>query len=236
VQPQGLRAAENGGRKTLVCKRPNEANLTASLSGAERRGTAWRRRSPHRSMKEIVAAFLVLFSFLPAGRSPAGEVKGNPWQSIETRYTVIRYRSSGDLRRFNLNLKFSAGSRGFFSFSFSQHEKDTAEDVGRKVDAIFERVQEILDMRKSMKKVLINIYHDSAQLETAFFEIYQKPCRIRAWYRYWNNTIYVNAGDLQAGMLAHEMAHAVIDHYMVVRPPRATAEILARYVDEHLEK
>jgi hypothetical protein len=36
-------------------------------------------------------------------------------------------------------------------------------------------------------------------------------------------------------MLAHEMAHCVIDHYLLIRPPMATAEILARYVDSHLK-
>ena len=35
-------------------------------------------------------------------------------------------------------------------------------------------------------------------------------------------------------MLAHEMAHAIIDNFMKLRLPRATAEILARYVDAHL--
>ena len=44
----------------------------------------------------------------------------------------------------------------------------------------------------------------------------------------------MNARDLSAGMLAHECAHAIVDHYLAVRPPRATAEILARYVDGHL--
>jgi len=37
-------------------------------------------------------------------------------------------------------------------------------------------------------------------------------------------------------MLAHEIAHAIIDNYLSVRPPRATAEILARYVGKHLNK
>jgi hypothetical protein len=30
------------------------------------------------------------------------------------------------------------------------------------------------------------------------------------------------------------MAHSIIDNYLLVRPPKATAEILARYVDSHL--
>ena len=36
--------------------------------------------------------------------------------------------------------------------------------------------------------------------------------------------------------MAHEIAHAIIDHYLLIRPPRATAEILAHYVDEHLRR
>jgi hypothetical protein len=32
------------------------------------------------------------------------------------------------------------------------------------------------------------------------------------------------------------LAHFIIDHYLLVRPPAATAEILARYVDSHLKE
>jgi hypothetical protein len=44
----------------------------------------------------------------------------------------------------------------------------------------------------------------------------------------------VNADDLTEGILAHEMAHSIIDHFLVIRPPKAATEILARYVDRHL--
>ena len=56
----------------------------------------------------------------------------------------------------------------------------------------------------------------------------------KAWYIYELNTIYVNVDDLHEGILAHEMAHSIIDNYLFVRPPEPTAEILARYVDSHL--
>ena len=91
-------------------------------------------------------------------------------------------------------------------------------------------------MRKQMKKVTINIYQNKDQLNKAFESIYSGSCRIRGWYRYRNNTVYLNVQDVHEGMLAHELAHAIIDHYLSVRPPRATAEILARYVDSHLKR
>ncbi len=103
-----------------------------------------------------------------------------------------------------------------------------------KTDAIFERVQEILDMRKKNEKVIINLYPDKKTIETAYAEFYGQECRFRAWYEYKTNTISLNINDCHEGMLAHELAHSIIDHFLKVRPPKNTAEILARYVDTHL--
>jgi hypothetical protein len=89
-------------------------------------------------------------------------------------------------------------------------------------------------MRKVMDKININIYPDQKKLHAAYYDMFQETCQLRAWYLYEKNTIYINAGDMNEGILAHEMAHAIIDHFLSVRPPAATAEILARYVDAHL--
>jgi len=195
-----------------------------------------RRLSSCVDVNKIVVAWVILFFLFPAGAVVADEIRQDQWQTVKTKHTIIRYKSSEDLTRFNHKIRFSAGNHRFLFFSSSRDGKDPAQEISRKVDAIFERVQRILDMRKGMKKVVINVYHDRDKLDAAYFMIYRQPCRIRAWYRYWNNTIYLNAMDLHEEILAHEMAHAIIDHYMVVRPPRATAEILARYVDQHLKE
>ena len=91
-------------------------------------------------------------------------------------------------------------------------------------------------MRKKTKKVIVNIYQNRDQLNQAYTAIYKKECHIRAWYIYEFNTIYLNVEDLHEGMLAHELAHSIIDHFLLVRPPSASAEILARYVDSHLHR
>ncbi len=122
---------------------------------------------------------------------------------------------------------------GLFSSSDS---KDIIDIVGKKVDALFERAQDILDMHRKMEKITINAYHDKDQLHAAFKQVYRKPCRIRAWYEFKFHTVFICIEDVHEGMLAHEMAHGIIDHYLKVRPPTATAEILARYVDSHLKK
>jgi hypothetical protein len=85
-----------------------------------------------------------------------------------------------------------------------------------------------------MDKVHIHICRDRKQLDDHCISIYGRLCRFRAWYVHQLNAVYVNSGDLDEGILSHELAHSIIDQYLLVRPPKATAEILASYVDLHL--
>jgi len=41
---------------------------------------------------------------------------------------------------------------------------------------------------------------------------------------------------LNENILAHEMGHCIIDHYFVILPPRKIQEMLAVYVDIHLQE
>ena len=158
------------------------------------------------------------------------------WEGLETKHTTVYYQSFDDLKKFNHKIKYEQEEWGVEQLFSTHGPNNLMERIAIKVDALFERAQGILDMRKKMNKVSINIYHDKEQLNDAYSSIYKRPSRFRAWYRYTNNTVYINVNDLHEGMLAHELAHSIIDHYLVFRPPAATAEILARYVDSHLKK
>jgi len=176
-----------------------------------------------------LSLFLLAFRVIVQAETPA-------WQTIETKYTIIHHQSSEALKKFNNKVNYGQERWGLGRLFSTPSSDKVIDKIGKKVDILFERVQEILDMRKKMKKVTINIYDNKKQLHDAYSRIYKKSCRIRAWYRYRNNTVYINVDDLHEGMLAHELAHAIIDHYLLVRPPAASAEILARYVDRHLKK
>ena len=157
-----------------------------------------------------------------------------PWYILDTKYTQIRYQSWKNLKKFGNNINYSPGLFDLKGLFTKKSHDDLKKEIKGKVDAVYERVQEILDMRKWMKKVTINIYPDKKALHAAYEKIFGNPCHFRSWYIYELNTIYINVRDTHEGMLAHEIAHSIIDHYLLVRPPRATAEILARYVDKHL--
>ena len=171
--------------------------------------------------------------------SPGQEVWGEtsrttPWQHIESRCALIKYKALEDLERFDDSIDYLPGNRGLNNlFSFLE-PKDPIASVKQKVDALFERVQQILDMDICRDKVIINIYSNKKSFYEVRNQMIGEDCRFRAWYIFERNTIYINVDDVYNGILAQEMAYAVIDHFVTVRLPRATSKVLALYVEENL--
>ena len=187
-------------------------------------------------IKQIYCIVIILF-FLPTAPLAYPETIQPPtWLLLETRHTLLYYQKTEDLSIFSRSMEYGQENWSLKRL-FSEGAPDTLkEEVSRKVDALFERAQEILDMRKKMPKITIHIYPNRRELDSAYHAIYHSENNIRAWYLYETNTIYLNVTDVHEGMLAHEMAHSIIDHFLLVRPPPASAEILARYVDVHLHQ
>jgi len=156
------------------------------------------------------------------------------WHQLETRHTIIHYQNIGDVKQFNRKVSYHTGEWGVLSTIFGSNSDTLHDTVGKKVDGIFEKVQHLLGMRKRMAKVHIYICSNEKQLHDNYSRIYGKRGQFRAWYAYKLNAVYVNHQDLDEGMLSHELTHAIVDNYLLVRPPKASSEILASYVDLHL--
>lgn len=168
---------------------------------------------------------------LAAGHARAD---GENWQTLPTKYTLLCFQSERDLEHFDRNIDYSPGG-GFKALFGGSGGKDFKAKLIQKIDDLFVRAQEILDMRKYMRRVRIHIYPDKQSLQETYRREFKTHGEYRAWYLFEQHTIYLQIEDINEGMLAHEMAHAIIDNYLQVRPPSATAEILARYVDAHLK-
>ncbi len=198
----------------------------------------------NRTQNILFLTILTICIVLPSSDVVHGKTSNNiRWQRLETKYTIIQYRSIEDLKKISKKINYSIGDLSPKHLSSNSDFDDLANYLKKKVDSLYERVQEVLDMHKKTKKVFIKIYPNKNQLHTAYRKIYKKSLRTyetslqpRAWYIYEINAICINVNDLNEGMLAHEMAHSIIDHYLLIRPPKASAEILARYVDRHLYK
>ena len=180
-------------------------------------------------------AAMTLFSLALRTEVDARFSLKSQWQRVETKHTIIQYETLEDLKDFDSNIDYSPEGFSLLNLFSAGDPDDPAGSLTKKLDSLYERVQQILDMRGMLKKVRINIYSNTRKLHEAYLSITGQECRIRAWYMFEVNTIYINKDDVDEGIIAHEMAHSIIDHYFSVRPPTATAEILATYVDLHLE-
>ena len=198
--------------------------------------------------KVTIYIFILFLGIIP---NVYGEVRPDAstrarWQSLETRYTTIEYQSRKDLGAFDQNIKPLLKGWPSSLLSLQSGTDITKPRIIEKVDALFERVQEILGMREKMGRVVIKIYPDKDQLDTAYESVtglslrcYGDTCSLpgtlpRAWYTYDTNTSHVNVRDIHQGILAHEMAHAIIDHYLGILPSKDQAEKMARDVERSI--
>ncbi len=125
-------------------------------------------------------------------------------------------------------------SKGLFSYIEASKNPEV---VKNRVDNIVERVSKLLDMYPSDLHFNITLYPKDKDVERAFLSmgglrIYETAPV--AFYSHKRRTIYVSIEKLSAGVLAHEIAHAIINVYFDTPPPERMQEILAQYVDRHL--
>ncbi|NQT75293.1 MAG: hypothetical protein HQ566_02090 [Candidatus Omnitrophica bacterium] len=157
------------------------------------------------------------------------------WGVLSSRFCTVFFEEGVDLNTVNrrINLRFA----DFYNPRRYRDKADlsTEEILAEKFDSIFSRVEDILDMYPSMVQVTINIYRTKGGLDEAYEDIFDEPNEASSFYIYKTNTIYTTERAINEGMLAHEMAHCIIDHYFVILPPRKIQEMLAVYTDVHLK-
>ncbi|MBU1061432.1 MAG: hypothetical protein KJ957_03405 [Candidatus Omnitrophica bacterium] len=157
------------------------------------------------------------------------------WNVLPARYCTIFCEKEVDLK--SINRRVNLGFANFYSPRNYRKKGDLSikEILTEKFDAIFCRVQDVLDMYPSKVQVAINIYKDKEGLDRVYEEIFNEPNEAVSFYIYKTNTIYTTERAINENIIAHEMAHCIIDHYFVILPPRKIQEILAVYADVHLK-
>src|SRR3989338_5126046 len=154
---------------------------------------------------------------------------------FSSKFCTVFYENDVDLKR--VNRRISLGFSNFYSpHKYGQSPGLSMEDIlSDKLDAIFNKAEEILDMYPAKIHVAVNIYKTQEELNNAYEEFFNEPNKAVSFYIYKTNTIYTVESQLTENILAHEMAHCIIDHYFVILPPRKIQEMLAVYVDVHLK-
>lgn len=156
--------------------------------------------------RRFVLGLAVLVLLRPAAAFARPELP----KSVSTKTAAIHYADDAELSDFFWRI---TGERDVFIQS-----PDLAKN---RLDELIDRVEAILDMHPDAFHVDIELKprYDGGEI---------------AFYSYDDKTIVVSVDRVTDGVLAHEVAHALINASIHPAPPEKTQEILSRYVDEHL--
>jgi hypothetical protein len=150
---------------------------------------------------------------------------------LKSRYTTIIYTGDDQIRRFNREI-----SLGSLSYLLKSNPSITAEDeLKNKMDVLIERVETILEMYPKELRFNIALLSSDNEVQDVFREKYYRTVDYIAFYSPRDKTLYVSVKDIELGVLAHEIAHVVIDFYYGMATPTKIHEVLAQYVENHIK-
>ena len=153
------------------------------------------------------------------------------WSQFDTYYSKVYYRDGVRLETIERRLK----QRGFF-YGRKSAPNDVSVEVriGFLLDRLYNRAQDLLDMRPKIVRLKIKIYENRDELNDEYYKIFKSRPDYKSFYIHKYTTIYTSEEDMSDSVIIHEMGHAIVDHYFAVIPPPTVGEILASYVDMHL--
>jgi len=150
---------------------------------------------------------------------------------LKSRYATVHYSSKKLLRDFNDELYMPR------SLSRSVRRRSVVlleDEVLAKVDVIIEKAESVLDMFPNKFHVNIVLLPTRRDVAKVFKEKYGKKVKHIAYYSLSEKTIYISVNNTSIRVLAHEIGHAIVDHYFKVRPPYNIHELLAQFTEKHI--
>lgn len=154
-------------------------------------------------------------------------IRAQEFKAIETRYSTIHFRTDDDLTEF--------GKKTAPASSIIPRDRENAIiQIRENTDRIVYRVRLLLDMYPQDFNINIYVYPAYSDLKEIYKEKGAMGSPPIAFYSQRTKTVYLSLEKITDRILAHEIAHGVINSYFQTPPPAQMQEILAQYVDKHL--
>jgi len=166
-------------------------------------------------------------------QSALQQVDSDSWTTIRSSYFTVYLEPEVNLKRVlsRINTRSFYTSTGYRVNSLASLE----EKIGYRMDIILERVKKVLDTYPAITNIKVKIFKNRKDLQDEYCRITMRRSPIRSFYVHQYHTIYTSEADINDSVVAHEMGHAVVDHFFQAMPSEKVGEMLATYVDLHLE-
>lgn len=154
------------------------------------------------------------------------------WAGVaKSRYATLRYANQEILREFNDQIDLG---RKLNYFLRKKNIVTIEDEVLAKIDTIIEKAEIVLDMFPDNLHITVVLLKNSSEVSRVFMEKYGKRASHIAYYSLSEDTIYISVSDARLRVLAHEIGHAVVDHFFKVRPPYNIHELMAQFTEKHI--
>ena len=168
---------------------------------------------------------------IPIGESAYSAANiGEGWRKIDTKDFTVYCEEGVDLNNVARRLR----KKIFFFGRAPSYDEGDEKNVAYRLDSLFGRAMEILDMYPEMPKIKIKIFSDEDNLYKEYRKLTGSNGWARAFYVHFYRTIFTSGDTITDSVMAHEMAHAIIDHYYKSIPSPQVSEALASYIDMHI--
>ena len=174
-------------------------------------------------MNKTVVFFLLLF-ILSLPSSAHSRV-------VKSRYATLHYKTKRLLNDFNDQIRLGR------KLNFMVRKKNivTVEDeVVAKIDTIIEKAEVVLDMFPDNMHIHVVLLETSGDVNRIYKQRYGKKANHIAYYSLAEDTIYISVDNAKLRVFAHEIGHAIVDHYFKVRPPYNIHELMAQFTEKHI--
>lgn len=152
-------------------------------------------------------------------------------KEAKSRYVSLRYSSQELLRDFNEEIELG---RKLGSYVRKTQIVTIEDEVLAKLDAVVEKAETVLEMFPDKLHIRVVLLATSADVAAVFREKYNKNANHIAFYSLSEDTIYISVDDSKLEVLAHEIGHAIVDHYFDVRAPYNVHELMAQFVEKRI--
>ncbi|MBU0673340.1 MAG: hypothetical protein KJ950_01700 [Proteobacteria bacterium] len=150
---------------------------------------------------------------------------------FQSRYATIHYENDQQVRKLNNELFLSRN----LGYRLRERKLITVQDeVGAKIDLLIEQVQVVLEMFPERIKFDLFLFDNAAEAQKELFRRYGKKVDFISFYSRRENALYLSARDGELKVVAHELAHVVLEHYFKPSPPVKVHEVLAQYAAGHI--
>ena len=148
----------------------------------------------------------------------------------EGRYFTLQYGSKEVLRKFDDQIDLSSS----LSRMMRKNTVTVEDEVVAKTEAVVEKAETVLDMLPDNFHFTLVLLPTAEDIARIFYQKYHKNVNYLSYYSLSEKTIYISVDDANLHILAHEIGHAIVDHYFKIRPPYNIHELMAQFTEKHI--